>query len=152
MSNVEELADLAERLVPTAQRLVGAVHFDGVAAVSRLIAQMDTQERTAVMVLLAAMVDPDRQPSELLAWADSMLPAETRHPSLFDGIDLASDPRTWSDATVRDLWLEHRRKPNTPRSLGEQERLVRGYREYERRRAAARLRPAEATPKNGVVR
>ncbi len=51
-----------------ALRMVAAVQFGGPAAVQRVY---DTADLPALTVALAALVDPDRAPSQLLAWAHS---------------------------------------------------------------------------------
>lgn len=139
MTTSEELADLAEGVVPVADRLVHAVHFEGVAAVARLLDGLSRDERAALPIVLAAMVDPTVEPEEALAWASVALPDPA--PSLFDGVDLASDPRTWSDEVIRKLALEFERSPRFPRSLADAERLRRAQVEWERREYQKGRRP-----------
>lgn len=59
---------LAEHLVPIAARLVGTVRDEGADAVADLLREVPGGRFDALSVVLAAMVDPDRTPRELLAW------------------------------------------------------------------------------------
>jgi hypothetical protein len=88
----DELGDVAESLVPVACRLVGAVHDDGPADVARALADVPPDRMPALAVVLAAMVNPDRSPADLLAWVtwDDTPPA--RQPSLFTGWNNPADP------------------------------------------------------------
>lgn len=61
---------LAVDLVPFAARLVAAVRDDGPADVAALLAAVPEGRHDALAVVLAAMVDPDRTPAQLLAWTD----------------------------------------------------------------------------------
>ena len=61
---------LAEQASWHAARLVGAVHDEGPDVVAALLADAPAGRLDAVCVALAAMVDPDRTPGELLAWTD----------------------------------------------------------------------------------
>lgn len=61
---------LAERSVPRAARLVAAVHFDGAYDVAQITDGLDRDELVALAVVLAAMVDPEQSPADLLAWAE----------------------------------------------------------------------------------
>jgi hypothetical protein len=61
-------ADLAERMVPVAAQLVGAVHDDGPDEVAAILRKIRPQQYDALAVVLAAMVDPELTPAELLAW------------------------------------------------------------------------------------
>lgn len=56
------------RLVPTAAALIGVVYDHGPDAVNAVLRRIPDTSRDELLVLLAAMVDPDRSPSELLAW------------------------------------------------------------------------------------
>lgn len=64
----DALGDLAEQLVPVAARLVACVHDEGPQAVAAALASVPDGRLDALAVVLAAMVDPDARPSELLAW------------------------------------------------------------------------------------
>lgn len=64
----ESPADQAERMVPVAAALVGAVHDGGPGEVAALLAGIPAHDRDALAVVLAAMVNPDRTVTELLAW------------------------------------------------------------------------------------
>lgn len=61
-------ADLADALVPIAAQLIGCVREYGPDDVSAVLAQVPDGRHDALAVILAAMVDPDSTPKELLAW------------------------------------------------------------------------------------
>jgi hypothetical protein len=61
-------ADLADSLVPIAAELIGVVHDYGPADVAAVLARVPDGRHDALAVILAAMVNPDARPSELLAW------------------------------------------------------------------------------------
>lgn len=73
MTDLERKADLAEALVPVAVRLAGSVRDDGPAEVAMILAGVPAAHLPALAVVLAAMVDPDRTPSELIGWVDQPL-------------------------------------------------------------------------------
>jgi hypothetical protein len=129
--------DLAERMVPVAMRVVGAVHDEGAGAVARALAPLTPQERIAVTVVLAAMVNPDRTPSELLAWVD-WDGAPVNMLALFGSTpvvdDLGDNPHLWSDLQCHELAKRHRRVPTPDLTLADLERAETGYREWDRRR------------------
>ena len=58
----------AEALVPLAAELVGTVRDFGPDAVADVLARVPANRHDALAVVLAAMVDPDQSPSNLLAW------------------------------------------------------------------------------------
>jgi DNA-binding NarL/FixJ family response regulator len=58
----------AEALVPLAAELVGTVRDFGPDAVAAVLARVPANRHDALAVVLAAMVDPDQSPSNLLAW------------------------------------------------------------------------------------
>jgi hypothetical protein len=69
-------------LVPIAQQFVGAIHGDGPDAASRVLTTLHAMPHPpsvcpsqALMTVLAAMVDPDKPPSETLAWVQEPTPA-----------------------------------------------------------------------------
>jgi hypothetical protein len=98
---------------------------------------LDTQERVALIVVLAAMVDPDRPVSELLAWVNwDGAPAHLL--TLFGGApvvdDLSSNPKQWSDTACHELAKRHRRVPTPDMTVADAERAAQGYREWDRRR------------------
>lgn len=131
MTTYTELSDLAESLVPTAARLVGAVHDDGPAAVARVLAGVPTEHLPAFTVVLAAMVDPNKSPRDLLGWVDRALQPRNPAPTLFAGVAEPDDPRSWPDDLCHRLYLEARRVPDgTPR---DEALLTLGRREWDRR-------------------
>lgn len=77
---------LATELVPLAARLVGTVHEYGPDEVAAVLAQVPAGRHDALAVVLAAMVDPEATPSQLLAWLDG--PAK---PTALD-VPLSIDP------------------------------------------------------------
>ena len=69
-----------ENLAPLLARLVGTVHDEGPAAIHQALiacralpAPHDIDPATAIPIVLAAMVDPTRRPSDLLAWTSGLL-------------------------------------------------------------------------------
>jgi len=132
--------DLAENLVPVAGQLVGAVHDDGIGAVARILSGVHPDHMYALAVVLAAMVDPDSPPSELLGWVTwDDVPAYTQESLLSAAHDSASsDPGDWSDE-------ECKRRHRKQRSGSVEYLDYLGYLEWERRRkrAARAARKAE---------
>jgi DNA-binding NarL/FixJ family response regulator len=59
---------LADELVPIAAELVGTVRDYGPADVAAVLARVPQGRHDALAVVLAAMVDPDARPKQLLAW------------------------------------------------------------------------------------
>lgn len=70
-------ADLAEALVPIAAQLVGTIRDFGPEDVAAVLAQVPDGRYDALAVVLAAMVDPDARPKQLLAWTE-MGPVSSR--------------------------------------------------------------------------
>lgn len=58
----------ADALVPLAAELVGVVRDYGPDDVAEVLARVPDGRHDALAVVLAAMVDPDSSPRELLAW------------------------------------------------------------------------------------
>jgi hypothetical protein len=63
-------ADLAESLVPIASQLVATIRDYGPEDVAAVLARVPDGRHDALAVVLAAMVDPDKRPSQLLAWTE----------------------------------------------------------------------------------
>lgn len=64
-----ERADMVEGMIPTAARIVCIVHGDGGQQdVAHVVAQLEPIEINALLVLLGAMVDPDRLIADAFAW------------------------------------------------------------------------------------
>ena len=61
---------LAEALVPLAAELVGTVRDYGPSDIADVLARVPEGRHDALAVVLAAMVDPDARPHQLLAWVD----------------------------------------------------------------------------------
>jgi DNA-directed RNA polymerase specialized sigma24 family protein len=59
-------------LVPIAAELVGVVRDYGPDDVAAVLARVPDGRHDALAVVLAAMVDPDKRPSQLLAWTKHM--------------------------------------------------------------------------------
>lgn len=70
-------------LVPLAAELVGTVRDYGPDDVAAVLARVPDGRHDALAVVLAAMVDPDARPRQLLAWLD-MGPVASRDGSGFD--------------------------------------------------------------------
>lgn len=66
-------ADLADALIPLAAQLIGTVREYGPEDVAAVLAQVPDGRHDALAVILAAMVDPDSTPRELLAWTSGGL-------------------------------------------------------------------------------
>ena len=126
---LEAREDLAEAMVPFAMRMVGAVHDDGPGAVTEVLSEVHPDNLPALVVVLAAMVDPTKTPGYLLRWLND-------GPALFDTdpyiLDTVS-PRDWSDTVCHRLWREYRRVSEPGSDWLHQKRQA-GYREWERRR------------------
>lgn len=60
----------AEALVPIAAELVGTVRDYGTDEVRAVLARVPHGNLDDLAVVLAAMVDPDARPAELLAWTE----------------------------------------------------------------------------------
>lgn len=58
----------AEALVPLAAELIGTVRDYGVDEIADVLARVPANRHDALAVVLAAMVDPDQSPANLLAW------------------------------------------------------------------------------------
>ncbi|GAB2964194.1 hypothetical protein [Saccharothrix stipae] len=72
--------DYLDALAPLVARLVGAVHDEGpdditgaLIACRALPAPHQIDPQAAIPIMLAAMVDPDKRPSELLAWTGQLV-------------------------------------------------------------------------------
>jgi len=64
-----ERGDLAERLLPIAAGLACIVHGDGVQRdIAHVLAQLDSAERDALVVVLAGLVDPDATLKDVLGY------------------------------------------------------------------------------------
>jgi hypothetical protein len=89
----EERADMVEELLPQAANLVALVHGDGGPRdIHQALARLDATQKEALLVILAALVDPDRPMSRALAWVD------------FDEYGRTVVPPAWSQhGTIRDL-------------------------------------------------
>lgn len=125
-----DLGDLAESMVPVAERVVGAVHEDGPTAMANAIAGLSDLETNALIVVLAAMVNPDATPAQLLGWVDWDTPGHRPEAEPLFNVGKAS-ARTWSDERCHELWMEYRRTNLNP-ARGPVAFM--GYREWERRR------------------
>lgn len=85
-----EHEQLAETLVPIAAELVATVRDYGPDDVARVLARVPAGRHDALAVVLAAMVDPDARPSQLLAWTDAgPVPSRDFTPTAFR--DLSTD-------------------------------------------------------------
>lgn len=63
-------ADLAQELVPIAAQLVATVRDYGPDDVKAVLSRVPDGRHDALAIVLAAMVDPDARPSQLLAWTE----------------------------------------------------------------------------------
>lgn len=78
--NKQERLRLVDALIPVACRLVGAVRDGDRDDVAGVLAEVPGGRQDALLVVVAAMVDPDRSPGELLAWASA--PRDVNAPSM----------------------------------------------------------------------
>lgn len=60
--------ELADALVPIAAQLVATVRDYGPEDVKAILAQVPEGRHDALAIVLAAMVNPDKRPRDLLAW------------------------------------------------------------------------------------
>lgn len=67
----DDLLDLIDECRPVALDLVGAVHDEGPNDVKAALARIPEGGEQAMLVLLAAMVDPTRTPGQLLGWTEA---------------------------------------------------------------------------------
>lgn len=93
MSSAERRGDLAESMLPVAAHLAVLVHGEGGPEdVQATLAGLSEEQRTALIVVLAGMVDPDQPVGKALGWLD------------FDENGALTVPASWSeDRSVRDL-------------------------------------------------
>ena len=126
LRDLEAREDLAESLVPVAERLIGAVHTGGPAEVGDVLYGVAADDLPALCVVLAAAANPDQTMRRLLAWVDQPVP-------MFNLV-VNAHPRTWTDGKCHDLWKLFRSDKYS--GLPRVEKLVcdEGYREWERRR------------------
>lgn len=124
--------DRITRLDTIAVELVGIVHGDGdVRHVARLVRDLDRTDLIGLAISCAAMVDPDRSLTELLAWMDHLAP--TAPPAVVD------DESTWTPEELRQAHNSHKAGNRTAR-------VVAGNRIYTRNQVRARAHDAnEAT-------
>jgi hypothetical protein len=64
----EQMSDTVDQVLGAAMRLAGIVHLEDPAESLALIAGLDGQQRALLPFILAALVDIDRTPGELLSW------------------------------------------------------------------------------------
>jgi hypothetical protein len=89
-------------LIPLASELIGVVRDYSPADVAAVLARVPDDKRDALVVLLAAMVDPDARPSQLLAWT-RLGPVPSR-PFVPAGYSLRSLPRRLWAAARNGAW------------------------------------------------
>ncbi|MFF4409888.1 hypothetical protein [Streptomyces sp. NPDC001404] len=90
--STQQRGDLAEQLLPYAGRLAAYVRGDGgVEDIERLLKELDDQQRTGLLVVLAGLVNPDEPLAHSLGWLEFNERGETIVP-------------TWNeDTSLRDL-------------------------------------------------
>jgi hypothetical protein len=147
---MDDAGDLAEAMVPVAAALIGAVHDEGAVAVARVLSVVAPENLPALCVVLAAMVDPDMSPGDLLAWvtfgedANSVVSYSEQIAGRY-GVDLSkipADPRRWETALVRTC---HAAAVHY-RDVGW---VLSGEREYQRRRMARKRGTQNANEVSG---
>lgn len=159
----EDVADLAESLVPIAGRLIAAVRDDGPAHVARLLAEVPAAHLPALCVVLAAHADPDVSSATALAWVPDVAAPVVPQEALFgpwalidpDAADaplrpilraVAAFPEAWPDDECKRLHKAWRsrvtaRARGREEADGDPEREEIGYREWERRRKSDNRSP-----------
>ena len=134
--------DLAESLVPIAAQLIGCVRDFGPQDVAAVLAKVPDGRHDALAVVLAAMVDPDARPSQLLAWTElGPVPSREFTPPGYDVRTLRAEAmgrRAERRAEVARLSNEGLSRAVIAQRLGITIRAV------ERHRAAIRRAMAEA--------
>lgn len=118
-----------DRIDSAAVQLVGIVHGGGSRIdVAQLVRRLDRRELIALAISVAALVDPDRPQSELLAWLpappdDSPLlaPGWTEAALQKAHADYGQGVRTErvkaGEATYKRLWKQRRLSPAERRAL-----------------------------------
>lgn len=114
---------LAERMLPRALQLVGAVR-ESPAAVTEALTGLTHQEALALLVVLAALVPDDRTVPQLLAWSDPDMCRADKVASL-------------SDAELRPMharWIAYRAALRAGKNPPDPSPLLRAAeKEYQRR-------------------
>jgi hypothetical protein len=121
----EERGDMVEDLLPQAANLVALVHGDGGPQdVHQALARLDATQKEALLVILAALVDPDQPMTKSLGWVDFdehgrtiVPPAWQQRETLRDLIpepDL-EDADTYVDEVAVQHYLDGKRVPVTNR-------------------------------------
>lgn len=88
----QQRGDLAEAMLPVAGRIAALVHGDGGPTdVQDALAGLDEVQRTALIVVLAGLVDPEQLAGKALGWVD------------FDETGSLTVPRWDEKRTIRDL-------------------------------------------------
>ncbi|MFB7592391.1 hypothetical protein [Streptomyces sp. NPDC056169] len=91
----QDRGDLAAEMLPVAARLAVIVQGDGgVQDVEELLDELDQQRQTALLVVLAGLVDPDSSLGTVLGWLD------------FDEHGAPAEAVQTSRRTLRDLVVE----------------------------------------------
>lgn len=118
-----------DRIDSAALQLVGIVHGGGSRIdVAQLVRRLDRRDLIALAISVAALVDPERPPSELLAWLpappeDSPLvaPGWTEAALQKAHSDYGNGDRTdrvkAGEATYRRLWKRRQLSPSQRRTL-----------------------------------
>ena len=127
---------IATSLVPLAAQLIGVVRDYGPDDVAAVLARVPDGRHDALAVVLAAMVDPDARPSDLLAWTHSG-PVKSRQftPPEYDAGNVADHSLSHHSerrAEILRLTQEGLTRPQIAERLGVTVRCV------ERHRAAIR--------------
>lgn len=86
-ADLQAQARLVQQLVPVGCRLVGAVRDRDADDVAHVLATVPDGRLDALLVVVAAMVNPDRTARDLLAWASEEPPAEPSTARGFRSID-----------------------------------------------------------------
>jgi len=118
--------DLAEEVLPVAAHLSLLVHGDGGDRdIQQAIARLDAAQRDALIVVLAALADPDRPLGALLGWVDFDERGRPAEPDLDDRTTLrqiADEYPLWADGPDIDEVAVRRALTGEPVPLTPRER------------------------------
>lgn len=148
--SLEQREQAGVEAVPVAVKLVGAVHDGGPDEVGRILRRLDVDDLPlqALLVALAAMVDPDRTARELIGWVDGgptqMRRYRPRVPltSLDVALaEVAAENRPWTPDSIRAAHADFVAGRDLDRP-----NVTLGHRLYQRARARKRRRDRAADP------
>lgn len=122
----EQRGDLAEEMLPTAAHLAVLVHGDGGPEdIAEVLAGLDDTQKTALIVALAGLVDPEQPLGKALGWLDfdehgaltvPVWQAKSTVRQLADEVQPAlEDDDTFIDEVAVEQFIEGKTRAVTPR-------------------------------------